>query len=92
MSESPDGKLALSRQPLGEQTKHHTLAGAWVAADEREAAFAHQAVLDAPAEAVDPAGLQQCLGGQFGRERVEFKAVEAEQLLVHDEESSSSGK
>ena len=33
MSESPDGKLALSRQPLGEQTKHHTLAGAWVAAD-----------------------------------------------------------
>src|SRR5215469_4470296 len=73
MSESPDGKLALSRQPLGEQTKHHTLAGAWVAADEREAAFAHQAVLDAPAEAVDPAGLQQCLGGQFGRERVEFK-------------------
>jgi len=25
--------IALRREPLGEQTKHHTLAGAWVAAD-----------------------------------------------------------
>jgi hypothetical protein len=91
MGESPDGKLALSRQPLGEQTKHHTFARARIATDEREATFAHQAV-DAPAEAIDLAGLQQRLGRQFGRERVEFKAVEAEQLLVHDEESSSSGK
>src|SRR6516225_6959142 len=91
MGESPDGKLALSRQPLGEQTKHHTLASARIAADEREAAFAHQAVLDAPAEAVDLAGLQQRFSRKVGGERVEFKAVEAEQLLVHDEGSSSSG-
>jgi hypothetical protein len=33
MGESPDGKLALSRQPLGEQTKHHTFARARIAAD-----------------------------------------------------------
>jgi hypothetical protein len=41
MGESPDGKLALSRQPLGEQTKHHTFARARIATDEREATFAH---------------------------------------------------
>ena|ERR1700747_1101074 len=91
MGECPDGKLALSRQPLGEQAEHHTLAGARIAADEREAAFTYQAVLDAPAEAVDFAGLQQRFSRQVGRERVEFKAVEAEQFLVHDEGSSSSG-
>src|SRR4029077_16615230 len=91
MGECPDGELALSRQPLGEQAEHHTFAGARIAADEREAAFSHQAVLDAPAEAVDRAGLQQRFSRKVGRERVEFKPVEAEQLLVHDDGSSSSG-
>ena len=92
MGESPDGKLALSRQPLGEQTKHHTFAGARIAADKGEAAFAHQAVLDAPAEAVNLAGLQQRLGGQFGRERVEFKAVEAEHLPLAQREVDPAHK
>src|SRR5215469_6630826 len=93
MGECPDGEFALSRQPLGEQAEHHTLAGARIAADQREAAFTHQAVLDAPAEAVDLAGLQQRFSRKVGRERVEFEAVEAEQLLIHDDgSSSSSGK
>src|ERR1700739_3111914 len=63
MGERPDGKLALSCQSFGKQTEHHTLSCAWVAADKREAALAHQAVFDAPAEAIDLAGLQQRLGG-----------------------------
>jgi hypothetical protein len=33
VGERPDGKLALSCQALGEQTKHHTLAGARIATD-----------------------------------------------------------
>ena len=33
MGECADGEITLSRQPLGEQTKHHTLAGARIAAD-----------------------------------------------------------
>jgi hypothetical protein len=59
MGECPDGELALSRHRLGEQAEHGTLAGARIATDDREAAFAYQAVLETPAEAVDFAGLQQ---------------------------------
>jgi hypothetical protein len=33
MGGCPDGEFALSRQPLGEQAKHHTLAGTRIAAD-----------------------------------------------------------
>lgn len=57
MGERANGELALSRQPFGEQAEHHTFARAWIAADEREATFAHQTVLDAPTEAVNLAGL-----------------------------------
>src|SRR5215468_8293741 len=91
MGECADGEIALSRQPVGQETQHHTLSCAWIPTDKGETTLAHQTILDAPAEAVNPAGLQQRLRGQFGREWIELEAVETEQLLVHDEGSSSSG-
>src|SRR5215470_18701749 len=90
MGECADGEIALSRQPVGQETQHHTLSCAWIPTDKGETTLAHQTILDAPAEAVNPAGLQQRLRGQFGREWIELEAVETEQLLVHDEGSSST--
>jgi hypothetical protein len=56
MREGADGEVAHPCEPLGEHAQHDALAGAGLARDEREAALAHVAVLDAPAERLDWAG------------------------------------
>jgi hypothetical protein len=84
------GHVAQLCEPLGQQPQRHALARPGLAADQRKAAFAHQALLDAPAEALDPGGGAQGLGRQVRGEGIPLEAVEREQLLVHDEDSSGS--
>jgi hypothetical protein len=75
------------RQAPSQEPQDYALAAARLAADECEAALAHQGILDAPAEAVDFLTDKQRFGWQFGREGIPFEAVEREQL--HDGPSSS---
>jgi hypothetical protein len=89
MTEHADDKAVQLRQAPGEEPQYDALAAARLAADEREAALAHQGILDAPAEAVDFFTDKQRFGWQFGREGIPFEAVERKQL--HDG-SSSSGR
>src|SRR5215467_1478612 len=48
-----NGEVADASQAFGKQAECHALAGAGIAADESEAALAHQAIFNTPAEALD---------------------------------------
>jgi len=89
VGESADRDLAQGFEALGQDAQHHALAGAGVAGDQREAAFAHQALLDAPAEALDLGQGAQRLAREIRGEGVPLESVEREQLLVHGVSSGS---
>ena len=65
MGQRADGELADAGQAFGQQPQHHAFSGARITTDEGKTAFTHQAVLDAPAEAVDLAREPQGFGRQL---------------------------
>ena len=67
------------------------IAGAGVAGDEGEAAFADEALLDAGAEEVALGGHEQGFERQLNGEGVLFQAIEGEQFLCHGGGSSGAG-
>ena len=89
MRERADGEVAHLGEPLGEQAQHDALAGAGLAGDEREAALAHVALLDAPAEGLDLGRREQRLGGDLRGEGIPLETVQGQELLGHGRDSSS---
>jgi hypothetical protein len=89
--ECGDGQIRHGGEALGDQAQRHALARTDVAADQREAAFAHERVLDTPGEVLHRRREAQRLGGQFGREGIPLQTIKGEQLLVHRSGSSARG-
>ena len=92
MIDRADRDVGQSRETLGQQAQGDALAGARIAVDHREAAFADLGVLDAPAEVLDPRRHIDRLGRQFGREGIPLQPVQGEQFLVHAGSLSGGGQ
>ena len=92
MAQYGDGQVRQTLQALGEQTQDDTLAGARIAGDEREAAFANVGLLDAPEEVFGLRREHQRFGGKLLGERIPLQAVEGEQRFVHAQDSGSVGR
>jgi hypothetical protein len=81
--EGADGEIGQPAQPFGEQAQGDGLAGAGVAGDQRKAALADKALLDARAEEVDLRGHAEGFERQLDGERVPLQTIEGQQFLGH---------
>ena len=87
-ADDADHDVALSAEPLRENTQRDRLASAGRAGDEGEAALADE-LLDAPAERLDASADVERLDRHVGSERVPLEAIEGQHLLVHVSSPSS---
>jgi hypothetical protein len=69
---SADADLGDALEALGQQAQHHALARAGVAVDHREAALAHQGLLDAPAEVLGRGVSRNASVGNSGEKGFHF--------------------
>jgi hypothetical protein len=88
-AEDADLDVALSCEPLGENTQRDRLAGAGRTGDEGEATLADE-LLDAPAERLDASADVKGLDRHVGSEGVPLETIESQHLLVHLSSPSSS--
>jgi hypothetical protein len=92
MVDRADGDVRQASQTIVQEAQGDAFAGARIAVDHREAAFADLGVLDSPAEVLDPGRHKERLDRQFGGEGIPLQPVEGEEPRVHAGSWSSEGK
>ena len=91
MREGADGEIGQPAEPVGEEAEGDGLAGAGLAGDEGEAAFADEALLDAGAKELDLRRHEQGFQRQLDGEGIPLEAIEGQEFLGHDRGSSGAG-
>jgi hypothetical protein len=88
--DGPDRHVGQGAEVLAHEPEHDALAGARVAADEREAAVG-DAGLDAPQEGMDRGRNVERLDGHVGAKGIKFEAVKGQEPSGHVKSSCSLG-
>jgi hypothetical protein len=89
MLDDADHDVAERGEPRGDDTQGGGLADTGVAADEGEAALAHQ-VFQPPAEVLEPGRDDKRFRRDLGRERIPLEPVELQERTIH--QASSVGR